>query len=169
MTSPIRSTALRAGLVQVGAGIVVLLLLASALWWVTVGRLNNQLKELVGEDTRTISALIQDNGQDVAIQDIERHVGPGLDEDEILLLTDPSFHRLAGNLPAWPIDAPQKPGWSVITISRGGRFSQARVLHTIMPGGDHLLSGRDLHARDALEAEFEAGLVGAVLIMLAGW
>jgi hypothetical protein len=162
----VRSTVLRAGIAQVGAGIVVLLLLAGGLWFLTIGRLDRELKELVQEDTRTVTQTAADYGLDIAAQTVERHVGPGLDEDELLLLADRNFHRLAGNLPAWPIDAPTQPGWATISIVRGGIIGRAQVLHSVLPGGVHLLSGRDLHTRSELEAEFQAGLAGAALMLI---
>ena len=103
MINPFRSTALRIGLTQAGAGILALALLASALWWTTTARLNGELNARVREDTRNIAALIYSSGTPAALRMIEGRVGAELDEDEILLLVDPSLRRLAGNLPAWPV------------------------------------------------------------------
>ena len=167
MINPFRSTALRIGLTQAGAGILALALLASALWWTTTARLNGELNARVREDTRNIAALIYSSGTPAALRMIEGRVGAELDEDEILLLVDPSLRRLAGNLPAWPVEAPKQPGWGAITIARGGHVSEARVLYTILPDGDHLLVGQDLHDRDVLQSQFKAGLLGAALMVVA--
>jgi hypothetical protein len=164
--SPVRSTTLRAGLAQAGIGVGVLVLLTAALWWFAAGRLDSELSALAREDTRAITTLLHDDGRAAAVHVIESRVGAGLDEDKILLLTNDAFVRLAGNLPAWPIDAAPEPGWSVITIARGGRFSQARVLHTLLPDGGHLLAGQDLQTRNALQAKFEAGLAGAGFMVI---
>ncbi len=166
MISPFRSTALRVGLAQAGAGIAALVLLAAALWWITVGRLNGLIDASVREDTRNIATLIRESGVPATLQIIEGRVGGGLDEDEILLLTDGALQRLVGNLPAWPIDAPPQPGWGVITLERGGRITQARVLHSMLPNGDHLLAGQDLYERSVLEGRFSAGLAGAALMVI---
>jgi signal transduction histidine kinase len=161
------STALRLGLAQAGAGILALTMLASVLWWTMTARLNGELDARVREDTRNIAAVIRSSGTPAALQMIDDRVGAGLDEDEILLLTNVTLHRLAGNLPAWPLSAPEQPGWGTITIARGGRFSQARVLHTLLPNDDHLLVGQDLQDRDFMQAQIKAGLLGATLMVVA--
>jgi signal transduction histidine kinase len=167
VVSLFHSTALRLGLAQAGAGILALALLASVLWWTMTARLNSELDARVREDTRNIATVVRSSGIPAALQMIDNRVGAGLDEDEILLLTDATLRRLAGNLPAWPLSAPKQPGWGTITIARGGRFSQARVLHTLLADGDHLLVGQDLQDRGFLQAEIKAGLLGATLMVVA--
>ena len=41
------------------------------------------------------------------------------------------------------------------------------MLYTILPDGDHLLVGQDLHDRDVLQSQFKAGLLGAALMVVA--
>jgi signal transduction histidine kinase len=172
VVSPFRSTAFRIALGQAAISLGALALMASVLWAVIAVRLDHQLTAIVGDNTRAISDLLETSGLDAARDSITERVGSRLDEDQILLLTDASFNRLAGNLPAWPIDAPEEAGWGTISIVRGGRFGEARVLHTILPAGLHLLAGLDLGPRNAMRAQFQAGLAGAgltvVLTVIAG-
>ena len=167
MINPFYSTALRIGLAQAGAGIFTLVLLTMMIWWTTAARLNGELNAKIEEDTRNIAAIVQSSGTPAASQMIESRVGAGLDEDEILLLSNTSLRRFAGNLPAWPLDAPRQSGWGTIIIARGGRFSQARVLHTVLSDGDHLLVGQDLQDRDVLQTQIQAGLLGAAFMLVA--
>jgi signal transduction histidine kinase len=162
-----RSIAFRAGLAQAALATLILALLAALLWWVITDRLDQQMEDVITGDSRLIATLAAQPDPKPAIQDISERVGSDLDEDEILLLTAPNFARLAGNLPAWPIDAPAEPGWGTVVITRGGIVSSARVLYMVLPNGRHLLVGRDLRARAELAEEFRGGLIGAVIMVLA--
>jgi signal transduction histidine kinase len=164
--SPLRSTAFRIGLAQATTTLVVLLVLSATLWWITTSRLDRQLFAEVEDDTRTMATLTRDAGLKATVQTIESRVGSELDEDEILLLTGSSYARLAGNLPAWPPNAPKAGEGGEIPILRGGEQSEAYVLHTDLPAGYHLLVGRDMRQRTTLRTQFNAGVAGAALMVM---
>jgi signal transduction histidine kinase len=164
--NPFQSASFRIAAAQAAVSLLTLIVLAGSLWWLTAIRFDDELTNRVQGDARGLMVLIETAGTDAAIADINSRVGDGFDEDEILVLTDPNFEREAGNFPAWPIGAPLTPGWGTITTARGGLPDKARVLHTVLPNGWHLLTGLDLRARQEMASEFYAGLGGAALMVL---
>lgn len=95
---------------------------------------------------------------------IDTRVGLQIAGERFLLLTDSSLRRLAGNLPAWPRGVPVDPGTSTVTMDLGGQATQAVLVRTALPGGYHLLVGRDLARFAPLARRFWYGLAGAVAI-----
>ena len=89
--------------------------------------------------------------------------------ERILLLTDSSFRPLAGNLPAWPRNMPESPGSYTTYVELNNHVSHATLVHYALPGGFHLLVGRDLDMFAPLEQRFWYGLSAAVaVVLLAG-
>ena len=82
------------------------------------------------------------------------------------MLTDASFKRLDGNLPAWPEGVSSAVGTYRITLQRSGGTARAVLVHTALPGGYHLLVGRDVHRYDELKTSFFYGLIGAAAVVL---
>jgi PAS domain S-box-containing protein len=97
-----------------------------------------------------------------------------LPRDEIMILADPSKVRVAGNLPAWPSNVPDSPGTSGLVIDRGGSSLRVVVSYVRLPGGYHLLIGRESARFQSLVDLFWYGIAGAagtVLVLGAavGW
>jgi signal transduction histidine kinase len=168
VTRFIRSTAFRLTAAYAGIGVLALLLFAGVLWWNSVSRFLGELDALIGEDARMIAEIDGEHGIAAAIEAVQRRVGDELHGRTILLLANANFERLAGNLPAWPLQADLKLGWSRVTIvGSGGRpLDDVRLLSTVLPDGAHLLIGRDLTEFRDVRALFIFGLLGAVAAVL---
>ena len=121
--------------------------------------------ELLQEDTQRMAATFYEQGADELATIIHRRVGSELVGEKILLLTDASLKKLDGNLPAWP-EGIQGIGTYRITIDVSHRRVNAVLVHTILPGGYHLLVGRDVNRYDALKSYFFYGLIGAAAVVL---
>jgi PAS domain-containing protein len=97
-----------------------------------------------------------------------------LPRDEIMFLAGPSKVRVAGNLPAWPSNVPDAPGTSGLAIDRGGSSLRVVVSYVRLPGGYHLLIGRESARFQSLVDLFWYGIAGATGIVLVlgaavGW
>ena len=83
--------------------------------------------------------------------------------------------RLAGNLPAWPAEVPDAPGTYGLVIGLGGGSTMRVVAsHVRLPGGYHLLMGRESVRFESLVERFWYGIAGAMGIVLVlgaviGW
>jgi signal transduction histidine kinase len=88
----------------------------------------------------------------------------------IYLVTDPDGRPLAGNIAAWPADAPTHSAWLSFALERrvGARTEThpARGRLFIIPGGYRLLVGRDISDAAAFRSQVRSTLVWAGLIAL---
>ena len=88
---------------------------------------------------------------------------------------DASKLRLAGNLTAWPAEVPDAPGTYGLVIGlRGGSTMRVVASHVTLPGGYHLLMGRESVRFESLVDRFWYGLAGAMGLVLVlgaafGW
>ncbi|RXZ30960.1 sensor histidine kinase [Oxalobacteraceae bacterium CAVE-383] len=122
--------------------------------------------EMLQEDTqRMVSAFYEQGPEDLA-KVIHQRVGSQLVGEKILLLTDASFNKLDGNLPGWPAELPDATGISRGFIKVDGTRVRAVLVHTVLPGGYHLLVGRDVNRYDALKSSFFYGLTGAAAVVV---
>jgi len=98
-----------------------------------------------------------------------------LPDDKIMVFADPSKRRLAGNLAAWPAEVPDGPGTYGLVIGLGGGSTMREVAsHVILPGGYHLLMGRESVRFESLVERFWYGITGAMVIVVVlgaviGW
>ena len=84
-----------------------------------------------------------------------------------MVLADASKLRLAGNLPAWPTEVPDVPGTYGLVIGLGGGATMRVVAsHVTLPGGYHLLMGRESVRFESLVERFWYGIAGAIAIVL---
>ncbi len=161
MTRFFRSTAFRLTAAYAGIGVLALVAFAGILWWNSVSRFLGELDALIGEDARTIAALDGRYGVAAAVDAVERRTDVTLHSRTVVLLTNPEFGRLAGNLPAWPAQVERKPGSYRVTVVADGQPTDMRLLSTVLPDGSHLLIGRDLTNFRDIRALFIGGLLGA--------
>ena len=86
--------------------------------------------------------------------------------ERTLLLTDAAYHPLAGNLAAWPREIPDDSGTHAVMIDQlAGQPTHTLLVRTTLPGGYHLLVGRDLGLFLPLERQFAWGLTAAVTFL----
>ena len=161
-----RSAAFRLALVYVAVSIGVLVLFAAPLWYAWRQNVEQVSTELLRDDVRGLVDIFEDQGPAVLTAVIDsrvanRHVAKG-----IIIFADPNLRPLAGNLAAWPKDAPNAPGVHKVTITEGGRSSPTLLVRAALPGGFNLLVGRDDARFRPLEALFLYGLAGAAGILV---
>src|SRR5256885_5777090 len=168
-----RVSPLRLALVYIALGVLVLGLFAIPLWY--VWRVNYW----------TLRTYVQANAVQQLLDVFEREGAQGLaaaidariatlPRDEVMLLTDASKARVAGNLGTWPSAMPDSPGISGLVIERDGASLRVVVSYLRLPGGYHLLVGRESARFQSLVDLFWYGIVGATGIVLVlgavvGW
>ena len=92
-----------------------------------------------------------------------------------MVFADASKLRLAGNLTAWPAEVPDAPGTYGLVIGLGGGSTMRVVAsHVRLPGGYHLLMGRESVRFESLVERFWYGITGAMVIVVVlgaviGW
>ena len=174
MTRLFRSAAFRVALGYIALGITVLALFAAPLWYSWRENVEQVRTELLREDVQSLTDLFHSQGPDVLTAVIAARVNRQHVANSIILFTAAKLTPLAGNLGAWPREAPDSPGVHKLTINDGERAIRAMLMRSSLPGGYNLLVGRDNSRFRPLEALFLYGLLGAIAILtlagvLGGW
>ena len=147
----IRSAGVRFGMIYAGVFALGTLALAVFLWWSTAGLLDRQTDAAINADTQGLSERYGEGGLPALVETIEQRLAGNVDDDALYLLTDPASHRVVGNLSGWPANIPRDAAWYDVQVERAGRRGMARLHRFELPGGFHLLVGRDVevHAQMA--------------------
>jgi signal transduction histidine kinase len=155
------------------AAIYALLLAVSAaalaifLWWSTAGLLDRQTTAAIQADAQSLSERFSIGGLPALVLTIEDRLTQNVEDDAIYLLVDPAGRRIAGNLEHWPQGAAQNGAWYELPIERAGMRSLALVASFDLPGGFHLLIGRDVQVRAQLRSLLTDALLWAMLVVVA--
>jgi len=156
----------RLALAYVALSVLVLALFAIPLWYGWRVNISTFRAYVQGEDLQRLVEVFHSGGAKalVAAMESESRSLPG---DQIMVLADASKVRLAGNLPAWPGEVPDAPGTYGLVISLGGGSTMRVVAsHVRLPGGYHLLMGRESVRFESLVERFWYGIAGATGIVL---
>lgn len=139
------------------------------IYWTTTSYLEDQTDTVIRSE---MNALRHAGVSDLRRTITERSAA-GEDTDHIYLLADPDYTVLAGNLPAWPEGLRRADGWLRLTLAERDKdadehdMREARVLSATLPGGTHLLVGRDLREREELREHTLSTLFWALGVILA--
>ena len=142
--------------------------LAAFLWWSTAGLLDRQNQSAILADSQELVERLAQGGLPGLVDAIEQRIAGNVDDDAVYLLLDGNLKRLAGNLERWPLRVPADFEWTDMRVDRAGLPSQARVHHAELPGGLHLLVGRDVEARVQLRRIMADAMIwgGAIALLL---
>jgi len=140
--------------------------LAMFLWWATAGLLDRQTEAAINADAQGLAERWADGGLAALIVTIEDRLAQNLDDDAIYLLVDPTMKRVAGNLASWPPAVTTAGPWYELPVMRAGMKSLANVQRYELPGGFHLLIGRDVQVRAQLRKMLTDALLWAVVVVI---
>jgi signal transduction histidine kinase len=141
--------------------------LALFLWWATAGLLDRQTEAAINADAQDLAERWADGGLPALVITIEHRLAQNIDDDAIYLLAEPNMDRITGNLASWPPPVTAAGPWYELPLMRAGMKSLANVQRFELPGGFHLLIGRDVQVRAQLRKMLtDALLWGAVVVIL---
>jgi hypothetical protein len=170
MTPDSRFTLIRSAGVRFAATYAALLAVSAAalaifLWWSTAGLLDRQTEAAIRADAQGLSERLADSGIRGLMATIEDRLAANVDDDAIYLLADPAFNRISGNLAHWPQVVVKLGSFYELPMQRAGIKSLAQVQAYTLPGGFHLLIGRDVEVRAQLRRLLTDALLWALLIV----
>jgi signal transduction histidine kinase len=165
MNRLIRSSPMTWALGYVLLGLATLAAFAVPLWYAWNGTIYSARREILLADTQRLTELFNREGVAGLTDYINARVGMQIAGERTLLLTDGRYRPLAGNLAAWPQNLPDSTGTSVVTVDLAGQPTHTLLVRTTLPGGYHLLVGRDSTLFLPLERRFTWGLIGAVTFL----
>ena len=156
----------RLALVYIGLGVLALALFAVPLWYAWRANLATFREYVGGEQTQKFSETFDHQGAEGLTAAISARM-KNLPRDEIVVFANPAKQRLAGNLNEWPPQIPEQPGTYGLIIGLGGGSTMRVVAsHVILPGGYHLLLGRESVRFESLVERFWYGISAAIVVML---
>src|SRR6266540_944022 len=164
----------RLALVYIALSVLTLALFAIPRWYAWRVNLSTFREYVQGEEMQRLVLVFDGEGAKGLATAIESQVR-SLSGDKIMVFADPSKRRLAGNLAAWPAEVPDAPGTYGLVIGLGGGSTMRVVAsHVILPGGYHLLMGRESVRFESLVERFWYGITGAMVIVVVlgaviGW
>ena len=140
--------------------------LALFLWWATAGLLDRQTEAAINADAQGLSERWADGGLPALVVTIEDRLAQNIDDDAIYLLADSKMKRIVGNLASWPPAVTTAGPWYELPVMRAGMTSLANVQRYELPGGYHLLIGRDVQVRSQLRKMLTDALLWAAVVVL---
>jgi signal transduction histidine kinase len=161
----IRSSALSLALGYVALGLTALVLFAAPLWYAWQNTIQEGRAEILQADAQRLTDVYRRDGSEGLKAVIDARVGMQIAGERILLLTDGSMHRLAGNLQEWPAGAPTAPGNYTIQVGIPDHGTQEALVHVALLGNYNLLVGRDNLFFKPLQTRFWYGLSAAVAVL----
>jgi len=168
----VRSTSVRLALGYAALFVISSLLLVGLLWWGTAAYLDRETAAVIRSDIQAIKDELPYRGLPGAVTTIQDQLGASTDGQAVYLLADQSLKPIVGNLQVWPSEVASKPGWYQVPLALAGRFRTIEIEEVALPGGLHLLVGRDIEDRGEVRALIVRGLgwaaVGAFVIAIAG-
>ena len=164
----------RLALAYVALSVLVLALFAIPLWYAWRANISTFRAYVQGEDLQRLVEVFHSKGAQGLTTAMESQAR-SLPGDEIMVFADASKLRLAGNLTVWPAEVPDAPGTYGLVIGlAGGSTMRVVASHVRLPGGYHLLMGRESARFESLVERFWYGIAGAMSIVLVlgaviGW
>jgi signal transduction histidine kinase len=162
----IRSSATTLVASYVLLGILALVLFALPLGYAWRAADNDVRLQILGEDSQRLAEVFNRKGPAGLADFINERVGLQIAGERILLLTDVTQKPLAGNVPAWPAGVPAEPGSYTTPIELDHHSTMVTLVRTELPGGYHLLVGRDVARLGPVMTRFWYGLAAAVAVLL---
>jgi signal transduction histidine kinase len=160
-----RSSALTWALGYVLLGVAALAAFAVPLWYAWNVTIFSGRQEILRDDAQRLTELFRREGVEGLTAYINARVGMQIAGERTLLLTDSAYRPLAGNLRAWPQGIPDQGDMQAVMADIAGQPTHTLMVRATLPGGYHLLVGRDLSLFLPLERRFTSGLMVAVLFL----
>jgi signal transduction histidine kinase len=166
MNRLIRSSPVTWALGSLLLGLAALVAFAVLLWYAWNVSIFSGREEILRADAQHLADVFARQGPAGLTAHIEARMRLQIVGERTLLLTDAAYRPLAGNLAAWPREIPDDSGTHAVMVDHlAGQPTHTLLVRTALPGGYHLLVGRDLGLFLPLERQFAFGLTAAVTFL----
>jgi signal transduction histidine kinase len=160
-----RSSALTLAAGYIALGLAALALFAAPLWYAWRVTIQDGRYEILQSDALRLTEVFRREGAAGLVSYMNNRVGMQIAGERLLLLTDAAMKPVAGNMAAWPDTVPPNPGSYIIKLPVSGHLEDVALVRSDLPGGYHLLVGRDIARYVPLERHFWYALASAVGIL----
>jgi signal transduction histidine kinase len=146
----LRSAGVRFGVIYAALFSISAAALAAFLWWSTAGLMERQTAAEIETDSELLISTFLMGGPRGVAAAIKDRIAGNIDDDALYLLVDQDFNRIEGNLNGWPPHLPVDEDWDELKVDRAGVTALMQVHYFDLPGGFHILLGRDIAVRSQL-------------------
>jgi signal transduction histidine kinase len=166
----LRTTTFRVALLYLGLFLASVLVILGLIYWFTAGFIERQTDETIAAEIAGLREQYRQRRLPGLIEVVNaRSAVPRT--STLYLVATPSFAPLAGNLSDWPDAKPDADGWIEFEIADapeepGGGSHEARAVVFTLPGGYHLLVGRDTMERRHFQDRVLISLAWALLLTI---
>ncbi|HVH83637.1 MAG TPA: ATP-binding protein [Steroidobacteraceae bacterium] len=166
MNRLIRSSPVTWALGYLLLGLAALVAFAVLLWYAWNVSIFSGREEILRAEAQHLTDVFAREGPDGLTAHIKARLRLQIVGERTLLLTDAAYRPLAGNLAAWPREIPDDSGTHAVMVEHlAGQPTHTLLVRAALPGGYHLLVGRDLGFYLPLERQFAFGLTAAVTFL----
>ena len=160
-------------------GVSVLALLVF-IYWSTAGYMARQMEAVIEAEVRGLAERYRIGGVSGLRRLVATRLASNPASPSIYLLADPTFRLLAGNLDSWPEAARSTDRWIEFELYAAGdgprpEVHRARARHFVLPGGFHLLVGRNVRDLEEMRSAivravaWGVGVTAALAVAVAWW
>jgi signal transduction histidine kinase len=168
LTKTLRSSTLKYALICVGVFGAVVCGLLGYVYWSTASYVRSRSDRAIAAEHVILRQAYDRAGRDGLIAAIERRIADGRFEGGLYLLADAALAPIAGNLKSWPPALKAAEGWGNFDSPEWKPEVADRPLlrasFETLPGGYHLLVGKDIDDLDEFAEQIEIALGLSILL-----
>jgi signal transduction histidine kinase len=146
LVKTLRSSTFKLALLCIGVFGAVVLALFAYVYWSTASYVLTRSDRSIEAELANLHEVYASAGRDGLAREIEKKITQESAGEDVYLLADPEFARIAGSLNTWP-EGLNREGWANIETGDGDAGLIGRLLRVrfeTLPDGSHLLMGKNV-------------------------
>ncbi|MBO0758530.1 MAG: hypothetical protein J2P54_21990, partial [Bradyrhizobiaceae bacterium] len=151
LVKTLRSSTFKLALLCIGVFGAVVLALFVYVYWSTASYVLTRSDRSIEAERANLHEVYVSAGRDGLARVIEKKLAQESSGEDVYLLADPSFTRIAGSLKTWPGGLSNSEGWANIEAGDSDAALIGRLLRVrfeTLPDGSHLLIGKNVDELD---------------------
>lgn len=162
------SAPMRAALVSLAFSLLISVPILAFVYHQTDTLFEQRIRDRIDVRQRNLLDGYRSGGTRGLMRVIQEELDTGLVRNGAILLVDPSNHKIAGNIAAWPPTLQTGTQWVEMRLyPEGSRQAVLYALRTLqLPTGEHLLLGSNVEDRERMRASLLEALIGALLLAI---
>jgi signal transduction histidine kinase len=169
LVETLRSSTFKLALIAIGLFGAIVLTLFGYVYLSTTSYMTGRLDSAIAAEQLTLQKTYDRDGRGGLMAAVRQRTTDERFQDNLYLLTDPSYSFLAGNLKAWPSDLVGSEGWQNFRVlawkSETPHQSMLRAALKTFPNGDHLLVGKDVDDLDAFRGNIKTAFIWGIALI----
>jgi hypothetical protein len=165
LAETLRSSTFKFALVAIGLFGAIVLILFSYVYLSMASYVRGRADRTIATEQAILQRAYDQGGRGDLTATIQQRISDEHFQNGIYLLADPSFAVIAGNLKVWP-PALGSGGWQDFRVQEwkpdAANRPLLRGIVKTLPGGEHLLVGRDIDDLDAFARHIKVALISAL-------